>query len=134
MVNSVGHDQMPQNAKAYLSQYLALLWYLKQKIKDQLVGKFQNHFTEVQLLLYIGIFQHWNQQMKNADFFVIYQLYFSNMYMGHAIRKCVLAPIWTVKAQIRLRICTVWSGPSLSANRIIGPKNVLMESKCLNET
>ena len=26
----------------------------------------------------------------------------------------------TVKAQIRLRICAVWSGPSLYANRIIG--------------
>ena len=39
--------------------------------------------------------------------------------MCRAMRKCVLGHMWTAKAQIRLRIRAVWSGPSLSANRII---------------
>ena len=34
--------------------------------------------------------------------------------------KCFFEHIRTVKAQIRLRGCAVWSAPSLSANRIIG--------------
>ena len=38
----------------------------------------------------------------------------------------------TVKAQIRLRKCAVWSGPSLSTIQIIGYYR--MESNCLNET
>ena len=40
--------------------------------------------------------------------------------MGHAMPKCVCGHMRTAKAQIRLRIRAVWSGPSLSANRIIG--------------
>ena len=34
--------------------------------------------------------------------------------------QCVFRHMWTAKAQIRLHGCAVWSGPSLSANRIIG--------------
>ena len=40
-------------------------------------------------------------------------------YLDHTMRKLVFRHMWTTKAQIRLRICAVWSGPSLSANRII---------------
>ena len=40
--------------------------------------------------------------------------------MGRATRKRVFRHMRTANAQIRLRICAVWSGPSLSANRIIG--------------
>ena len=41
-------------------------------------------------------------------------------HMGLALRKRVSGHRRTVKAQISLRTCAVWSGPSLSANRIIG--------------
>ena len=41
-------------------------------------------------------------------------------HMGCAMRKCVFGYTWTVKAQIRLRRCSIWSGPSLSTNRISG--------------
>ena len=40
--------------------------------------------------------------------------------MGCAVRKCVYGQVRTAKAQISLHIHAVWSGPSLSANRIIG--------------
>ena len=40
--------------------------------------------------------------------------------MGHAVQKCVFKHMMTVKAKISLGILTVWSGPSLSANKIIG--------------
>ena len=40
-------------------------------------------------------------------------------YMGHTMQKCVFSHMWTVKAQISLRINAGWSGPSLSAYRII---------------
>ena len=40
--------------------------------------------------------------------------------MGCVMRKPVFRHIRTAKAQIRLRGCAVWSGPSLSANRTIG--------------
>ena len=40
--------------------------------------------------------------------------------MGHVMRKCILGHMPTAKVQLSLRICAVWSGPSLSANRIIG--------------
>ena len=39
---------------------------------------------------------------------------------GHAMRKHVFRHMWTAKTKISLRICTVWSGLSLSANWIIG--------------
>ena len=39
---------------------------------------------------------------------------------GRPMRKRVLGHMRTAKAQVRLRICAVWFGPSLSANRIIG--------------
>ena len=41
-------------------------------------------------------------------------------YEGHAMRKRVFGHVRTAKAQISLRISAVWSGPSLSANWIIG--------------
>ena len=41
-------------------------------------------------------------------------------HMGGAMRKRFFGHMRTAKDQIRLRIRTVWSGPSLSANRIIG--------------
>ena len=41
-------------------------------------------------------------------------------HMGCAMWKLVIGYMWTVKAQIRLRFRAVWSGPSLSTNRIIG--------------
>ena len=40
-------------------------------------------------------------------------------HMGHTIGKCLFGCMQTAKAQIRLCIRTVWSGPSLSAARII---------------
>ena len=40
--------------------------------------------------------------------------------IGSSMRQCVFGHLRTAKAQISLRIRTVWSGPSLSANRIIG--------------
>ena len=39
--------------------------------------------------------------------------------IGHAMKN-VFRRIWTAKAQISLHIHAVWSGPSLSTNRIIG--------------
>ena len=44
--------------------------------------------------------------------------------------------IWAVKVQISLRICIVWSGTLLSANRIIGysTENVWMKSIGLDDT
>ena len=42
------------------------------------------------------------------------------LHMDHAMWKPVLGHMRTAKAQISLRICAGWSGPSLSANRIIG--------------
>ena len=41
-------------------------------------------------------------------------------YLGLALRRHVFGHIRTAKAQISLRIRAGWSGPSLSANRIIG--------------
>ena len=41
-------------------------------------------------------------------------------YLGRVMRKRVFKQIWAVKAKISLRIRAVWSGPSLSAARIIG--------------
>ena len=38
--------------------------------------------------------------------------------VGRTVRKHVCGHMRTAKAQIRLRIRAVWSGPSLSANRI----------------
>ena len=40
--------------------------------------------------------------------------------MGRSVRKCVLRHMRTAKAQVSLRIRTVWSWPSLSAHRTIG--------------
>ena len=44
----------------------------------------------------------------------------SYMYMGYDMLKRVFGHMRTAKAQISLRIRAVWSGPSLSAYRIIG--------------
>ena len=41
-------------------------------------------------------------------------------YMGGAMRKRVCGHMWTVKAQISLRVCAGWSGLSLLTNSIIG--------------
>ena len=41
------------------------------------------------------------------------------LYMGRTLWKHVLGHMRTVNAQIRLHICAVWSGSSLSPNRII---------------
>ena len=41
-------------------------------------------------------------------------------YIDRTMRKRVFGHVLTVKAQISLRIRAVWSGPSLSTNRIIG--------------
>ena len=43
----------------------------------------------------------------------------SMYYVGRVMRKRVFGHTGTAKAQINLRIRAVWSGPSLSANRII---------------
>ena len=40
--------------------------------------------------------------------------------VGWAMKKCVFGHMRTVKPQISLHICPVWSGPLLSANRTIG--------------
>ena len=42
-----------------------------------------------------------------------------NYYVCRALRKHVFGHMRTAKAQISLRIRAVWSGPSLSANRLI---------------
>ena len=47
-------------------------------------------------------------------------LSFACLYMGNAMRKHVFGHVRITNAQISLRIRAVWSGPSLSANRIIG--------------
>ena len=47
-------------------------------------------------------------------------LFVRTLGMGRTMRKCVFRHMRTVKAQISLRIRAVWSGPSLSAYRIIG--------------
>ena len=47
-------------------------------------------------------------------------IYIDSSKMVCTTRKCVFGHMRTAKAQISLRIHTVWSGPSLSANRIIG--------------
>ena len=52
-----------------------------------------------------------------------------------AMRKHVFGYMWTVKTQISLHICAVWSGSSLSTKKnqwIL--QNVSMESKCPDET
>ena len=58
--------------------------------------------------------------------------------MLHVYRLChaeaCLRPNATANAQISLRIRAIWSGPSLSANRITGYNNVWMESKGLDDT
>ena len=38
---------------------------------------------------------------------------------GRAMRKCVFGHMRTVKAQIRLRIRAVWSGPSLPTKELL---------------
>ena len=52
------------------------------------------------------------------------------------MRKHVFGHMQAAKALIRLRICTVWSGHLLSANRTIGYYRIIqsVESKCLDET
>ena len=42
------------------------------------------------------------------------------LYMVHATQKRVFTHVRVTKAQLRLRNRAVWSGPSLSSNRIIG--------------
>ena len=66
---------------------------------------------------------------------IMYQVlrYFQSNNIGHAIRKCVSERMWTAKPQISLRFHVVWSGPTLSANRIIGYYRI-HESKCLYDT
>ena len=49
--------------------------------------------------------------------------------VGRTMRKYVYRHMLTAKAQISLHIRAVWSGPSLSANRIWILKKVWMESK-----
>ena len=41
-------------------------------------------------------------------------------YVRRTIQKCAFGHMLTAKAQIRLRKCAAWSGPLLSANKIIG--------------
>ena len=55
--------------------------------------------------------------IKNAYWVLISGLIFD---MGRAMRKRVFRYMQTAKTQISLRIRAVWSGPSLSAYRIIG--------------
>ena len=50
----------------------------------------------------------------------IYLIGYWNIYMYSVMQKRVFGYMRTVKAQICLRIRTVWSGPSLSANRVTG--------------
>ena len=57
-----------------------------------------------------------------------------NFYVGHAMRKCVIRHLRTVKTQIRLCIRAVLSGPLLSANSHLTLWNVSMESNCPDET
>ena len=49
----------------------------------------------------------------------IKKIYLYNYHMIRAMQKCVFEHMRTAKAQISLRIRAVWSGPSLSSNRII---------------
>ena len=60
------------------------------------------------------------------NFLFFFFFFFINIYlnpvahMGRARRKLVFGHLRAAKALIRLRIRAVWSGPSLSANRVIG--------------
>ena len=44
----------------------------------------------------------------------------TRLHLGCMIRKRVFGHMWTAKIQFSLRICAVWSGPSLSAGTITG--------------
>ena len=59
----------------------------------------QHNFADIQLIAY------WSNSAE---------------YMGRSMRKRVFGHMRTAKTQISLRIRAVWSGPSLSANRISG--------------
>ena len=50
----------------------------------------------------------------------ILTLKFEQDHLGGTLQKHVFSHMWTAKVQISLRICTVWSGPSLCTYRIIG--------------
>ena len=56
--------------------------------------------------------------------------------MGSAVRKCVCGHMRTSKAQISLRIRIIWSGLSLSANRIFECYNTVwmarISSRCIH--
>ena len=65
------------------------------------------------------------KRSANLDYFMYTCLNPSVIYNKfRAIKKCILGQKrvfgWTAKSQISLTIRTVWSGPSLSANGIIG--------------
>ena len=50
-------------------------------------------------------------------------------YLGRTMRKPVVGHMRTAKAQVSLRIRTVWSGPPLSANRIIGYYRIITKTR-----
>ena len=54
--------------------------------------------------------------------------------MGDTMRKHVIGHVWTAKANISLRICAVWSGPSLSSNNHWILQNVCKKTKGQDET
>ena len=98
---------------------------MRQFILNRLVGTFS---FEMLAVLYSKTFiskQILEQTMQLASLVfrllqfleLIRFVYYS---MGRAMRKRVFGHMRTAKAQISLRIRAVWSGPSLSANRIIG--------------
>ena len=62
----------------------------------------------------------WDSYFLSLFFFTVFCD--TNVLLNHMRRprrQCVFGHMQTAKAQIRLRICAVWSRPSLSTNRII---------------
>ena len=66
---------------------------------------------------------HWKHMSEGTALNVAFFMILSRnpcRHLGRALQKRVSRHMRTSKVQIRLRVRAVWSGPSLSANRIIG--------------
>ena len=69
-------------------------------------------------LVYIKLFNKNNQSVWLSGWWFIctgYVMTTTHFHLSRAMRKCVLCHMRTTKAQIRLRICAVWSAPLLFA-------------------
>ena len=115
------------------------------KYQNILSEKF-HHFLVVKVSVYLNrhVFEYplskfWSRTMKNIKIFYLKKNHFlvvkvsvylnrhvfvmtnyPNLHLGRSMRKRVFGFMQTVQAQISLLIRSVWSGPLLSAYRIIG--------------